>query len=228
MNKFLATAIVGAVCLSAAPAAALTTFTWNAADIGTSAPVVFNGLVEGVPLGGLSAQIDFTLLSVSGNAWTFQYDVDNTSGAPVTASRVSVFGFQVTPNVDTSTSTGLFDIAVVGNNNIPGLPFNAEACYKGGGGAGNCAGGGGDGVAMGDPNAIGTFTLNFGGPTGSVTLENFFVRYQSIDAPGIQGGSGVGTGTVVPEPATWAMMIVGFGLAGTMIRTARRRHYLTA
>ncbi|MBA4010251.1 MAG: hypothetical protein C0481_00155 [Phenylobacterium sp.] len=27
----------------------------------------------------------------------------------------------------------------------------------------------------------------------------------------------------VPEPATWAMMIVGFGAAGAMIRTSRRR-----
>lgn len=30
------------------------------------------------------------------------------------------------------------------------------------------------------------------------------------------------TGTGVPEPATWAMMIVGFGLAGGAIRTRRR------
>lgn len=32
----------------------------------------------------------------------------------------------------------------------------------------------------------------------------------------------------VPEPATWAMMIVGFGAAGSMIRSSRRRNALTA
>ena len=31
------------------------------------------------------------------------------------------------------------------------------------------------------------------------------------------------TGSAVPEPATWAMMIAGFGLAGAALRSARRR-----
>jgi hypothetical protein len=31
------------------------------------------------------------------------------------------------------------------------------------------------------------------------------------------------TGSAVPEPATWAMMITGFGLAGATLRSARRR-----
>lgn len=40
---------------------------------------------------------------------------------------------------------------------------------------------------------------------------------------------GIGNGRVsyyltpVPEPATWALMIAGFGLAGTSLRSARRR-----
>jgi hypothetical protein len=33
---------------------------------------------------------------------------------------------------------------------------------------------------------------------------------------------------VVPEPSTWTLMIVGFGAAGMMIRSARRRHVLVA
>lgn len=32
--------------------------------------------------------------------------------------------------------------------------------------------------------------------------------------------------TAVPEPSTWAMMIVGFGAVGTMVRGARRRQQL--
>jgi len=36
------------------------------------------------------------------------------------------------------------------------------------------------------------------------------------------------TGGVVPEPATWAMMIIGFGAAGTMLRSNRRKMALAA
>ncbi|WP_162257192.1 PEPxxWA-CTERM sorting domain-containing protein [Phenylobacterium sp. Root700] len=32
-----------------------------------------------------------------------------------------------------------------------------------------------------------------------------------------------GISSAVPEPAAWAMMIIGFGAAGTMVRSARRR-----
>ncbi len=34
--------------------------------------------------------------------------------------------------------------------------------------------------------------------------------------------------SAVPEPATWAMMIIGFGAAGSMMRTSRRRSALSA
>ena len=34
--------------------------------------------------------------------------------------------------------------------------------------------------------------------------------------------------TAVPEPATWAMMLVGFGLMGALLRVARRRRTATA
>ena len=46
---------------------------------------------------------------------------------------------------------------------------------------------------------------------------------------GWSGGSGSYSGTLafapsaaVPEPATWAMMIIGFGAAGTMVRNRRK------
>lgn len=34
--------------------------------------------------------------------------------------------------------------------------------------------------------------------------------------------------SAVPEPATWAMMIVGFGAVGSMVRTSRRRNVFSA
>ena len=35
-------------------------------------------------------------------------------------------------------------------------------------------------------------------------------------------------GAAVPEPATWAMMIIGFGAVGSMVRTSRRRNAFSA
>lgn len=34
--------------------------------------------------------------------------------------------------------------------------------------------------------------------------------------------------SAVPEPATWAMMIIGFGAVGSMVRTSRRRNVFSA
>lgn len=45
------------------------------------------------------------------------------------------------------------------------------------------------------------------------------------DGPGNQQGNildEITLSSAVPEPATWAMMIVGFGLTGSMVRSARR------
>ena len=46
-------------------------------------------------------------------------------------------------------------------------------------------------------------------------------KYMSQPMPGKLIGS-------VPEPATWAMMLVGFGLMGLLLRVARRRKAATA
>ena len=42
------------------------------------------------------------------------------------------------------------------------------------------------------------------------------------------GGLTMSTVSAVPEPATWAMMIIGFGAVGSMVRTSRRRNDLLA
>ena len=50
------------------------------------------------------------------------------------------------------------------------------------------------------------------GPNGyNVGVDNIRFDVRAIDS-----------GSAVPEPATWAMMIAGFGLAGGAIRTRRR------
>ena len=45
-----------------------------------------------------------------------------------------------------------------------------------------------------------------------------------ISAPGVRGTLTVSNVTgAVPEPATWAMMIVGFGMAGAAMRRHKRQ-----
>ena len=77
------------------------------------------------------------------------------------------------------------------------------------------------------------------------TLSNY--SGSSITGPHVLSGSGIRSiefiqnggdfgidnltfeiGAAVPEPATWAMMIIGFGAVGSMVRTSRRRNVLRA
>lgn len=230
MKKFLASAVVATACLTGLPAVATT---WTSAQTGAAfmQSVSFNGIIDGTVQDGLTGTVEYTLNSVVGNLWTFAYTLSNTSSAPVTASRISLFGFDVDPDALSSSSlSGIFD--VVGSGQVPQPNLHPdgslEFCYLTDGQGNNCTGGGGGGVLIGN-NTSGTFNLLFGAPPGAVTFSNHLVRYQSIDAPGVDGGSAIGLPTApIPEPATWALMITGFGLAGVMIRRARRQGALAA
>lgn len=74
--------------------------------------------------------------------------------------------------------------------------------------------------------------LNFNGGQLKVTLNDadFNEGYKDLDK-GVYNGTKISAnfqllGAAVPEPATWAMMIAGFGMAGAMVR--RRRHAIAA
>lgn len=84
-------------------------------------------------------------------------------------------------------------------------------------------------------NGQGSFVFEFEVPTGYVTDDGQFVTVQAYEDPRIRFSSysisdtsytwryTVESLAAVPEPATWAMMIVGFGAAGSMIRKTHRR-----
>jgi len=88
-------------------------------------------------------------------------------------------------------------------------------------------------------DALGMFDLNFGGTsvsfygadigsTGKITPGPFGSYYNVTS--GVNGGSSTGFGNIttttvgaVPEPSTWAMMIIGFGALGLAMRRRRVR-----
>jgi hypothetical protein len=196
------------------------TFLMNAAE--QEFAVDYTGYVEEQLAPGLGGFGHFRFLgSTDGLTWEFQIvSLENISSLPITASRLSGYGFNVAPDAVDVTATGLFD-SVEQNGNVPMLG-NREICFKPKDNP-SCAGNGGGGLLIGE-STTGSFSIKLATASNSLTLDKFFVRFQSIS--GAAGGdSGVGTGivTAVPEPATWAMLIAGFGAVGGAMRIRRRR-----
>ena len=84
---------------------------------------------------------------------------------------------------------------------------------------------GNDNFKIGQQTAQNSARLNFGFLLGSGFTPNVDSTYRvnlayAQDSISIDAVIGAGAGTAVPEPATWAMMIGGFGLLGA---AARRR-----
>lgn len=229
MNKLISAAIAAAAitAFSFGTAFAATTLSWNSADTGVSHTQNFNGFV-GSPeaptvISGLTSQITYTLSSVGdgGKTWTFAYDIANTSSAPTTTSRISSFGFDVSGELSGAESTGAYGTAHAPGSNIPNGIGKVDVCFTAVSN-GVCTGNGG-GLTLGQSGS-GALTLTFGSSQSDLDLTAFYVRYQSVMPEDISNSaSGVPIpGSAVPEPATWAMLIAGFGLAGSAIRRRRR------
>lgn len=200
----------------------------------------YNGYVEGDEVAALGGSILFTLDSVTNNyrTWNFTATVTNTSLAPLTSTRISGFGFSTDgtiANKGVDTEAGSFDNGVFSNDkglNVPQLSPNVQVCFTAGN---NCGGGGGGGLDMGNPKDFPStsqvFSLTFTQSKAQLVLSHFVMRYQSIDGGGFKGDSATGVGSLpdgidpggdpIPEPASWAMLIAGFGLVGASLRRRR-------
>jgi PEP-CTERM motif len=213
-----------AVTVVSGPTPGSTTATFTPAPGVNTAIFNFNGFSgNGAPaIPGLTAQLTLTFLGQLGNSYQFSYSLANTSGGDIDASRVTIFGFNSNPNfTSVSGVTGPFNVVALNGQQPNGLT-NLEVCFKDAGSTNNCTGAS-QGVGQG--NSInGTFNLDFGSAQASVALSDFSVRYQGIESAelGIRDGSASGVPFgLVPEPATWAMMILGFGLIGGALRSRK-------
>lgn len=234
-TKFAAFAILAS--LTASSPALADSMLFNSADIGKSITLDYNGYSGsgGATIDGLTGSTTFTLTGVSGNDYTFDYSVANTTSAPVTDSRISSFAFNTDPTISGASSTGAYSYTQL-NSNYPNGIGTVDVCFKDAS-TGACAGGGSGGLTAGQ-TGTGSFTLSFASPVSALTLSDFYVRYQSITGvPGITSASGAGTitstgggsttsggststgGTPVPEPGMLGLF--GAGIIG--LAMARRR-----
>lgn len=232
--KLALRAAVAAIALCAAmPAAASITYDPNTGlvtvdgntTIGDSVTVAFNGYEpNNPPILGLTSELTLIFQGVSGNSYLFDYLLANTSTSVIDAARITAFGFgDVTPNALLVGSSVNGAYTTISSGNFPG-GTDLEFCAKNGQ-DNNCAGSqGGPDIGQ---SGSGDLIIGFSGLNSSITLGGLSVRYQGIisEELGIRDGSAIGSPTTpaVPEPATWAMMIVGFGAAGYAIRRRRRR-----
>ena len=161
----------------------------------------------------------FTGTSNGGLTYNFTYTVDNTSSA---VSSLSGFGFNVNPDISGATSTGLYQY-VNTTSNVPNIG-SVDVCFNSGS-SNSCAGAGSGsgGLLPSGGVASGTLALTFGTAYSQIDLTNFYVRYQGVaGVTGVTSAVGRPVTPPVPEPATWAMMLLGFGGIGMAMRRRRR------
>ena len=224
MNLFrtLSLAVAGAVALSSSVAFA-DAIALDSSSVGQTVTLGYNGMADGTTITGLTGSTTLTLTGITGTSYNFNYTVTNTTSDPL-SSRISSFGFDANPEIASATSTGTYDNAVVGGQ-APAPYKKVDVCFTSGVSS-TCSGGGG---VIDGQTGSGTLTLSFASAPTSLTLSDFFVRYQSITGAGsVTSATGAGTitssggstgGTPVPEPG----MIGLFGLGLIGLAMARRR-----
>lgn len=195
-------------------------------SVGDSGTVYYGGNIAETDVEGLSASTSFTLTAINASSFVFDVLVENTTNSLWEESRVSAIGFNVDPGV-TSVEASNPWIAVL-NGAFPNNFGALDICFKEGGGPNSCQGGGGGGVSIGG-SANFSMEMFFGSLPAAVNLDNFGVRWQSLNSEALGFDDDSGTGTPVskvPEPGTLGLF--GLGVLGFALASRRRRLHLEA
>ncbi|OBX19715.1 hypothetical protein A9995_03880 [Erythrobacter sp. QSSC1-22B] len=184
--------------------------------------------------GGLTFVID-------GDTFSSPFVITNTSTAGET---VLGFGISLIPPFGFDTVNGGFGI----DNSLPFTPNAAAALTTGYTGPGAFADGStsidftfsdfdfGESfiwdIDVDGPNQVTVFGSDLIGSTGYADFSNGLRGNGNFVAFGAQGSQFVinaftPTQSAVPEPGTWAMMLLGFGFVGGTMRSAKRRQRMT-
>ena len=206
-----------AFAATAVPASATATVDYGGNTYSSGQAIVISFV--GVQYPNSTGTLTLTFNGTSGSDYDFTYSLLNTSSDPST--NISGFGFDVTGGtVDLTTSSATGTYTGVSSGSISG-GYKVDFCATAGP---NCAGGANGGPTPGN-TATGTLALEFTSLPDSITLSQPVIRMQNTGPNG--NGSDVGI-PGVPEPGTWAMMLLGFGAAGFAVRRSRRRKTLVS
>ena len=214
MRRVFMTTVAAAAVLTAMPAAAQqatvngsTTATLTVGGPGTT--ISFGGPAGTTASADLFLQL--TGASTATGDYTFAYTFTNTNSS---VSNLVNFGFDTSPTLGGITGSGMnFYLN-------PNGTLNVNAC-AGPLAANNCDAANGQGDLF-----SGNFTLDFANGTSSITLNNFIDRYASLSELNNQSGEGTPTTPrtpPVPEPGTWALMLLGFAGVGMAMRRSNKR-----
>ena len=216
----ISTVLTGAALAFASASVANAAVVVGEAQEGNTYTINFTGLNGEPPTAApeLQASLDLTFLTRSdnGRTYSFSYTIDNNS---TVNSRISGIAFNAAEDLTGGSTSGLFSQVKLGRNYPVGIG-NVDFCLTNNNGN-SCAGGGNSGVTSGNSGS-GQFTVTLAESADQLTIENFFIRFQSI-SPAVNGStSGVGVEAAVPEPATWLMMMFGFAAVGGMMRQRKQ------
>jgi hypothetical protein len=207
--------LAAAALAATASLSSATTVVYGGTTYSSGTPIVIS--FAGVQFPNSTGTLTLTFTGTSGNDYNFTYSLLNNSTDPLT--NISGFGFDVTGGtVDLSTTTATGTYSNISSGQISG-GTTVDFCATGGP---NCSGGANSGPTPGN-TATGTLALEFTSLPTSITLTQPVIRMQNTGANG--QGSDIGV-PAVPEPATWAMMVMGLGLTGFAVR--RRRRFVPA
>lgn len=221
--------IISCLLAFALPAAAQT---YTVGDITPTDPetINFNGLSEvndvAVLVDGLTSSMTYLLQSITHdggdntNDWLLQISVSNTSTAPTTSTLTAV-GFDMGgfDGIISASADGVYFTEVDTDGQFPMGLGSLDVCVTGF--SGQCAGGGG-GITEGESETF-YLMLTMSDTIESFTMSDFAVRYQGITNDDFYEESGIGLVTTIPEPATWLMMIIGFGIVSASTRRTRHK-----